>query len=408
MSIVAARPATSKPRGPCRYFKTERGCYNGKACKFLHESNHSPYDLNKQCRFFAAGFCRRGDECWFVHDKDSSSGIQEEDDLCSICFERPTTYGLLMGCQHVFCISCIRQWRSNTNVDVVESGNTRRCPMCRTPTRFIIPSSKFFAHGTPDKDDCVARYRDSMRRTPCKHFQHSLIAHHKPHCPFGKECFYQHLNADGSEYVGSYSGHTLRGGSTDGLFSAGFSRPELIRSLESVFAETARLGTDARIMQQLDLLADQMLTSLALTPTDQSLETIDLDTLFSRHVVPNVEPVRIVGGAENGDDDDDDEMPQLASVSNSSDSEGDYDEDEDDESVESGGEPGPAVRPFDLEFHPQNDPATPAEAATEPTAAEVAPTTPPGSPPPEPPFRTDGRGRVVSGSFIERMLGAFF
>jgi len=52
------------------------------------------------------GFCKRGEGCWFLHVSDSkdkqavSSLVEEveEDEPCSICFEQPTTYGLLGTC----------------------------------------------------------------------------------------------------------------------------------------------------------------------------------------------------------------------------------------------------------------------------------------------------------------------
>ncbi|KAJ7115817.1 hypothetical protein C8R44DRAFT_628578 [Mycena epipterygia] len=206
-SASTSRPVTSKSRGICKYYTTERGCFAGRSCKFLHGqvATHTPYDEAKTCRFYAAGFCKRGAQCWFSHAKGKEKEvIDDEDDLCSICFEKPVTYGLLTGCSHIFCITCIKQWRdpSNKSVDVVESGNTKRCPMCRQPAKFIIPSSKFYAQGQEAKDAAMARYMDSMRRVSCKYFQRSLSAVPPvPFCPFGKDCFYQHRNPDGTDYI---------------------------------------------------------------------------------------------------------------------------------------------------------------------------------------------------------------
>jgi E3 ubiquitin-protein ligase makorin len=143
------RPATSKARGACCYYLTPRGCFAGKNCKFLHgaEQQFTLYDQSKLCKFYAkgtneqsallklpdevlAGYCRRGDECWFRHTAPGSSASQQPndlsdssdaDDVCNICLEKPTTYGLLgafrpprspnnrltyppVGCGHVFCI----------------------------------------------------------------------------------------------------------------------------------------------------------------------------------------------------------------------------------------------------------------------------------------------------------------
>lgn len=70
---------------------------------------------SKPCRWYMAGYCLRGDECWFSHDlssshrpdgasiflqdeaiSSSSSAPRHEDDRkCAICLELPTTFGLL-------------------------------------------------------------------------------------------------------------------------------------------------------------------------------------------------------------------------------------------------------------------------------------------------------------------------
>ena len=48
-----------------------------------------------------SGFCKRGDACWFLHvsDRKSSDNFtlaeDEDEELCSICFEKPVTFGLL-------------------------------------------------------------------------------------------------------------------------------------------------------------------------------------------------------------------------------------------------------------------------------------------------------------------------
>lgn len=61
----------------------------------------TPFDKAKTCKFYAAGFCKRGAECWFAHERPQSAPQQEpvaddeSEDICSICYEKPTTYGLL-------------------------------------------------------------------------------------------------------------------------------------------------------------------------------------------------------------------------------------------------------------------------------------------------------------------------
>ncbi|KAK0497147.1 hypothetical protein EDD18DRAFT_1073041 [Armillaria luteobubalina] len=203
------RPITSKSRGTCKYYKEPRGCFAGSKCKFLHGESNSrgltPYDQAKTCRFYAQGYCKRGDECWFKHTpRLPSPGVDDEDEPCSICFEQPVTYGLLMGCSHVFCISCIKQWRdsSKLNRDPGPSKVTKQCPMCRAPSAYITPSSVFYKNEDPRKEKAIISYKESMARVPCRYFQASKREDaSNPFCPFGKDCFYQHLNDDGTPHI---------------------------------------------------------------------------------------------------------------------------------------------------------------------------------------------------------------
>ncbi len=106
-AMSSARPVTSKARGICRYYTTPQGCFAGRTCKFLHgkEEKITPYDKSKTCKFYAAGYCKRGAKCWFVHAQPdaSSSGFaavevpdtDEYEHICCICYEEPVTYGLL-------------------------------------------------------------------------------------------------------------------------------------------------------------------------------------------------------------------------------------------------------------------------------------------------------------------------
>ncbi|KAI5119832.1 hypothetical protein M0805_008398 [Coniferiporia weirii] len=218
---MSQRPSTSKPRGVCKYFGSRRGCLNGDTCKFLHGEGEtqSPYDKSKTCKFFAAGFCRRGDKCWFGHggstrattqseagasasqSSSPSEGQDEEDSVCCICQEKPVTYGLLEGCSHICCLECLRGWRDpiGKSQDIVDSGNTKKCPYCRASSNFVTPSSVFYPSGDPLKAATIAQYKASMARVPCKYFERSVPGRRS--CPFGRDCFYQHKEADGTPYV---------------------------------------------------------------------------------------------------------------------------------------------------------------------------------------------------------------
>ncbi|KAH9915230.1 uncharacterized protein B0H18DRAFT_1042257 [Fomitopsis serialis] len=187
------RPVTSKARGTSN---SPRGCYAGNKCKFLHGEAEklTPYDKNKTCRYYANGYCRRGADCWFKHADPGPTNAavstsapppaeDVEEPFCCICYEKPVTYGLLAGCSHIFCVGCIREWRASNG----------------TSSKFVTPSSQFFPEGHPRKAAIIEEYKSSMARVPCKYFQQSPVEDR--FCPFGKDCFFQHCNADGSPYV---------------------------------------------------------------------------------------------------------------------------------------------------------------------------------------------------------------
>ena len=105
-NMASERPVTSKPRGICKYYATPRGCFAGNQCKFLHgeQERLTPFDKNKLCRFYAAGYCKRGAQCWFLHAQPAAGSSMtraeplaedESDCSCSICYDTPVTYGLL-------------------------------------------------------------------------------------------------------------------------------------------------------------------------------------------------------------------------------------------------------------------------------------------------------------------------
>ncbi|KAF9078074.1 hypothetical protein BDP27DRAFT_1441384 [Rhodocollybia butyracea] len=207
------RPSTSKARGICKYYNTPRGCYAANHCKFLHgdpkldqgtNSRLTPFDQAKTCRFFAKGFCKHGDKCWFLHiPPETGPQVDPVDETCAICLEKPSLYGLLTGCSHVFCIACLKQWRDpKLKTDLVYSGVHKKCPMCRSPSKYITPSSLFYKQDDPNKAKIVAAFKESMAKVPCRYFVKSKAKDkNKPFCQFGKDCFYQHLNDDGTPHI---------------------------------------------------------------------------------------------------------------------------------------------------------------------------------------------------------------
>ncbi|KZV98783.1 hypothetical protein EXIGLDRAFT_831997 [Exidia glandulosa HHB12029] len=215
------RPPTNKNRGVCRYYNVPGGCFAGQGCKFLHvaptaslEGVMSPYDANKTCRYYLQGYCRRGAACWFKHQVPDATPAStsrpqapaakpapndEEDHLCAICLDKPEEYGVLEGCNHVFCKDCIHGWRDSQgkSVDVIISQMNKTCPSCRQRSRFVIPCNRF-----PETDErkqkLIENYKASMSRVDCKYF---TASRDKPFCPYGRDCFYKHELPDGTPYV---------------------------------------------------------------------------------------------------------------------------------------------------------------------------------------------------------------
>ncbi|KAI0272477.1 hypothetical protein BC834DRAFT_794201, partial [Gloeopeniophorella convolvens] len=198
------RPATSKSRGICRYYNTPRGCFAADKCKFKHGEHEplTPYDKSKVCRYFATGYCKRGESCWFRHvdPANQMTSSHSEALTCAICMEEPVTFGLLTDCSHVFCLDCIRNWRGQdvTN-EVAFSHMHKKCPYCRVPSKFIVPSSHFHPSGHPGKVQIIKQYKASLKLVDCKYFKASES--NNRYCPFGRDCMYRHVNEDGTPYV---------------------------------------------------------------------------------------------------------------------------------------------------------------------------------------------------------------
>ncbi|KAL5633211.1 hypothetical protein ACGC1H_003642 [Rhizoctonia solani] len=198
------------PRAVCRYFSTPRGCRAGSTCLYAHNTapGPSPRQEKQTCYYYNKGYCRRGASCWYLHaepasgSKELNSKPKESEDLvCSICFDVPTEFGLLAGCSHIFCLKCIMDWRSSKNKDndVVISNTNKTCPVCRAPSKFITPSSRFSPKDSPERVRCVEGYKATLGKIPCRYFTKSPSD--ERFCPYGKDCFYQHQNEDGTPYT---------------------------------------------------------------------------------------------------------------------------------------------------------------------------------------------------------------
>ncbi|KAL6981679.1 RING-type E3 ubiquitin transferase [Sarracenia purpurea var. burkii] len=200
------------------------------------------------CSFAAAGNCPRGERCPHIHgDLCPSCGkhclhpfkpLEREEHIktcekkqkhlealkhsqeieCSVCLERvlskPTAaerkFGLLSECDHPFCVSCIRNWRSSSPASGMDVNSTlRACPICRKVSYFVIPSVIWYST-KEEKQEIIDSYRAKLRSIDCKHFDFGNGT-----CPFGTSCFYKHAYRDGRveevvlRHLGAEDGHTV-------------------------------------------------------------------------------------------------------------------------------------------------------------------------------------------------------
>jgi len=210
----------------CVFF--QRGtCNKGDNCKFSHIVAIAEKD-RVLCAYHIQGKCRYGDNCHLVHgnicthcnkpslhpynqsqaeahikicqEKSTLLSILPADILessnkaeCGICLdivaEKGRKFGLMTGCDHSFCLPCILEWRNKSKDVTNASTMVKSCPTCRQESLFIIPSAVFCLG--EHKQNIIAKYKSELKNTPCKHFARNGS------CPFGADCFFAHLDADG-------------------------------------------------------------------------------------------------------------------------------------------------------------------------------------------------------------------
>jgi len=217
---------TSKSRPTCVFF-LRGACKKGEACEFSH-SRASLEDMIL-CRYHMTGSCRYGDYCQLAHGRpcphcntnclhphneqfanqhlklceqksllmkslpqevqDASKSIE-----CGICLDviasKGNRFGLMTGCDHAFCIGCIRIWRNKANDSSSSSVMVKACPTCRKESLFIIPSL-IYCTGEM-KHHMVEQYKANLKHKSCRYFAKA------GKCPFGGDCFYAHYNEDGT------------------------------------------------------------------------------------------------------------------------------------------------------------------------------------------------------------------
>uniref|UniRef100_A0A1I7UZ74 RING-type E3 ubiquitin transferase n=2 Tax=Caenorhabditis tropicalis TaxID=1561998 RepID=A0A1I7UZ74_9PELO len=123
-----------------------------------------------------------------------------EEKSCGICMEniaeKNLRFGILNGCQHCFCLECIRQWRTQDQRAMDMATKTvRSCPECRQHSDYVIPSL-FWVESGQEKELLIQMYKENTKSQVCKYY--SRNNKRRGDCPFGNKCFYKHQLPDGS------------------------------------------------------------------------------------------------------------------------------------------------------------------------------------------------------------------
>ena len=161
----------------------------------LLNNNPPKEEAVEYCPYFLEGRCRYGDKCWLIHPKAESMQVPGDKE-CGICLlkirENNREFGLLMGCSHSFCLNCLRIWRGQLNVPKEVS---RSCPICRTPSFYVVPSS-VFVENYQEKVNLADSYKKKLGEIPCRFFDSG-----EGTCPFGGSCFYDHRYKNGTKWI---------------------------------------------------------------------------------------------------------------------------------------------------------------------------------------------------------------
>ena len=79
-------------------------------------------------------------------------------DECGICFDeisewkkKGKCFGLMSSCNHVFCLECLKKWRSITYVDHELVEFAKCCPECRQFSDLVVPSKRLLTGEKKEK-----------------------------------------------------------------------------------------------------------------------------------------------------------------------------------------------------------------------------------------------------------------
>lgn len=151
-------------------FSTASNCPHGERCPNIHG------DLCSTCKKHCLHPYKseeRDDHIYqCLKNKQRLEALKRSQEIeCSVCLDRVLSkatpaerkFGLLSECDHAFCISCIRNWRSNSPSSGMDVNSAlRACPICRKVSYYVIPSGIWFST-KEEKQEIVDSYKAKLR-----------------------------------------------------------------------------------------------------------------------------------------------------------------------------------------------------------------------------------------------------
>lgn len=175
-------------------------------CEALDNGHYCPYIHGDVCDLCALPVLHPTNEsqreqhrleCFKKHEANCEEAFaiqRSQDKKCGICLETvwdrdgDRRFGMLENCHHIFCLECIRTWRSSSNY---EHKVVKACPECRTKSDFVTPT-KYWPENDQAKKNLIQSYKDNLQKIHCKFFKRGDGL-----CPFGSKCFYLHMDRQG-------------------------------------------------------------------------------------------------------------------------------------------------------------------------------------------------------------------
>ncbi|UJR23235.1 hypothetical protein I4U23_026255 [Adineta vaga] len=181
----------AEKEGVCEALETGRYCpyIHGDLCDLcempaLHPNNEKQREQHRL-------------ECLRKHEAECEEAFaiqRSQDKKCGVCLETvwdrdgDKRFGILENCDHIFCLECIRKWRSSSNY---EHKVVKACPECRIKSDFVTPT-KYWPENEQSKQELIKSYKENLQQIHCKFFKRG-----EGLCPFGSKCFYLHVDKHG-------------------------------------------------------------------------------------------------------------------------------------------------------------------------------------------------------------------